>query len=130
MRSSSDRESGFTIIEVLVALAVVASSVAAISALMANASRSANRLERHVELVETARAIASALPARDRLAGSFSGELSGHHWRVDVLPFTAVHVEAKSPPSWVPQTVVISVRSSDGAAFQMSTVRLRRGITE
>ncbi len=130
VRFRPDSDSGFTIIEVLVALAIVAASLAAIGALMASTSRGANRLDRHVALSETARAVAATLPPREQLAGNLSGELSGYPWRVDVLPFAADHADTETSSPWLPQTVVISVRSSDGTIFQMSTVRLRRGTAQ
>jgi general secretion pathway protein I len=118
---------GFTIIEALVALAVVASSLAAIGSVIATSVRGTRSIEQHVALVETARAIATGLPKRDELAlGNFSGELAGHRWRVDVLPFAAGGVDAALSIPWVPQTVVITVRSPSGAVLQINTVRLHR----
>src|SRR5436853_5955835 len=85
---------GFTIIEALVALAIVAASLAAIGSLIATSARGTHVLEQHVALVETARAIMTGLPKRDQLAtGDFSGELAGHRWQVDVLPFTLSGVD-------------------------------------
>jgi general secretion pathway protein I len=112
---------GFTIIEALVALAVVASSLAAIGALVATSARGVGAIEHHVALVETARAILAALPQRDQLApGSMSGERAGHRWRVDVAPMAGA-----APSEWVPQTVIVSVRSPSGARMTVQTVRLR-----
>ena len=118
---------GFTIIEVLVALAVVAASLAAIGSLIATSIRGTRSVEQHVALVETARAIEAGLPNRDELApGSLSGEVAGHRWRVDVSPFAAGGIDSALPASWVPQAVVITVRSPSGAVLQLNTVRLRR----
>jgi general secretion pathway protein I len=122
---------GFTIIEALVALAVVAASLTAIGSLIATSVRGTRSIEQHVALVETARAIATGLPNRDELApGNLSGERAGHRWRVDVSPFAAGAVDSLPPASWVPQAVVIAVRSPSGAALQLNTVRLRRGAGE
>jgi general secretion pathway protein I len=118
---------GFTIIEALVALAVVAASLAAIGSLIATSIRGTRSVEQHVALVETARAVEAGLPSRDELApGNLSGELAGHRWRVDVSPFAAGGIDSGLPASWVPQTVVITVRSPSGAVLQLNTVRLRR----
>jgi general secretion pathway protein I len=118
---------GFTIIEVLVALAVVAASLAAIGSLIATSARGTRSLEQHVALVETARSIAAGLPKRDELAlGEFSGELAGHRWRVDVTPYADGGVDPALPVAWVPQAVVITVRSPSGAVLQLNTVRLRK----
>jgi general secretion pathway protein I len=118
---------GFTIIEVLIALAVVAASLAAIGSLIATSVRGARALEQHVALVRTARAIFTGLPRRDELApGNLSGDLAGYRWRVDVTPFAAGVVDARSGAAWEPQAVVVTVRSASGALLQLNTVRLRR----
>jgi general secretion pathway protein I len=118
---------GFTIIEALVALAVVAASLTALGSMIATSIRGTRSIEQHVALVETARAIETGLPSRDELApGNFSGELAGHRWRVDVSPFAAGSVDATPSAAWVPQAVVITVRSPSGAMLQLNTVRLRR----
>jgi len=119
---------GFTIIEALVALAVVAASLAAIGALVATSARGARKIEAHLALVETARAVMAGLPKRDELAlGSLSGDLAGHRWRVDVLPFAAGSADPAAAVAWLPQAVVITVRSPSGGMLRLDTVRLRRG---
>jgi general secretion pathway protein I len=116
---------GFTIIEVLVALAVAAVLLAAIGSLIASSVRGARMLEQHVALVETARAIEAGLPKRDELApGTLSGELAGHRWRVEVAP--TIDAGPDSATAWLPQAVVITVRSPAGSVLQLNTVRLRR----
>jgi len=90
--------SGFTLIEVLVALAVVAASLAAIGSLIATSVRGVRAVEQHVALVERARAIMAALPRRDELAiGQAAGESGGYRWQVTVLPYPAGQVGAASP---------------------------------
>ena len=129
---SRARQAGFTIIEALVALAIVAASLAAIGGLIAASARGTHAVEQHVALIETARAVESSLPRRDQLAaGDFSGVLAGHPWRVEVVPFGAGGIDPELPSPWVPQTVVVTVRSATGGAkFQLATVRLRRRAKE
>jgi general secretion pathway protein I len=118
---------GFTLIEVLVALAVVAISLAAIGSLIAVTSRGARAVGLHLTLVETARAIVTGLPDRDQLVpGNFSGEAAGHRWRVDVMPFYADFIDPAQETNWIPQTVVVRVQSPAGKVLQLNTVRLRR----
>jgi general secretion pathway protein I len=125
------REAGFTIIEALVALAIVSSALAAIGGLIAVSVRGTRALEQHLALIETARAVESALPKRDQITlGDFSGVLAGHPWRVDVLPFSGGGIDSELPSPWVPQTVLVTVRSPTGAAFQLATVRLHRRAKE
>jgi general secretion pathway protein I len=120
------RIAGFTLIEVLIALAVVSISLAAIGSLMATTLRTMRSIDQRVALVETARAIETGLPDRGELTGGLTGDLAGHRWRVDVSPFIANFVDPRLPTPWVPQTVVISVQSPGGAVLQVDTVRLRR----
>ena len=117
---------GFTLIEVLVALTVVAVTLSAIGSLVAVTIRGARSVGGHLALVETARSIMTGLPDRAELApGSFSGEAAGHRWRVDVLPFYADFVDPQKT-DWIPQTVVVRVQSPSGPILQINTVRLRR----
>jgi general secretion pathway protein I len=120
---------GFTLIEVLVALAVVAASLAAIGNLIATSVRGARAVEQHVALVERARAIMAALPRRDELSiGQAAGESAGYRWQIAVLPYPTGQTGAAS--QWVPRTVVATVRSRSGTARQVHTVRLVRRPSE
>ena len=77
--------------------------------------------------LEIARAVMTAIPDRDQLMpGNFSGEMAGHPWRIDVLPFVSNNMEPQNDTLWAPQTVVMTVRSPAGAAIQVSTVRIQR----
>jgi general secretion pathway protein I len=118
---------GFTLVEVLVALAVIAILLASIGSLIAGSVRGARSLDQHFALVEIARAIETGLPNRSDLkVGRLSGEVSGHRWTVDVLPFIANNVDSRLPTPWVPQALVIGVQSPEGPILQVNTVRLRR----
>ena len=117
---------GFTLIEVLIALAIVSISLAAIGSLMASTIRAMRSIDQRFALVETARAVETGLPDRGELTGRLAGDLAGHRWRVDVSPFIANFVDPRLPSPWVPQAVVIRVQSPGGAILQVNTVRLRR----
>ena len=121
---------GFTLIEVLVALAVVAASLAAIGTLIATSVRGVRVVEQRVVLVERARAIMAELPRRDELSvGEAAGEIAGHRWRITVLPYpTGLPDRPKS--TWVPRAVVATVRAPSGTVQQVHTVRLVRRPSE
>lgn len=120
-------EAGFTLVEVLVALAVVAVALAAIGSLVATNIQTTRSLEQRVALAETTRAIVTGMPGRNQLVpGNVTGEIGGHRWRLDVLPFTANFVDPSRASPWVPQTVVIRVQSPGGQILRFDTVRLRR----
>jgi general secretion pathway protein I len=121
---------GFTLIEVLVALTVVAITLSAIGSLVATTIRGARSVAGHLALTETARAILTGMPGRNELGpGNFSGEVASHRWRVDVLPFYADFVDP-AKTNWIPQTVVVRVQSPNGPILQLNTVSLRRRTTE
>jgi general secretion pathway protein I len=120
-------EAGFTLIEALVALAIVAVSVTAIGSVVATNIRGTRALGQRLALVETTRAILTDLPDREHLvSGNLLGEYAGHRWRVDVAPFAADFVDLSRPGPWMPQAVVVNVRSPGGRVLRIDTVRLHR----
>ena len=124
--SANCTTAGFTLIEALVALAIVATSLSSIGALIATTVRGSRSIERHLAELESARAIATALPDRDQLVpGSFSGETAGHRWRVGVSPFSAANLSVRQP-AWEPEAVVVTVQSPSGGVLQINTVRLHQ----
>src|SRR5215475_10660792 len=75
--------SGFTLLEVLVALAIVAIGLASIGSLVANSVRGVQSIEGHLTRLETARAVMAALPDRDQLeSGTLTGTIADHSWQV------------------------------------------------
>ncbi len=119
-------EAGFTLIEVVVTLAVIAAILLSVGSLVRVAVRGTHALDDHLVLVETARAIEAGLPGRDALTvGTSSGERDGQRWRVDVQPFAGeLDAQAKSP--WVPLTASITVQTPGGTSLKVTTVRLGR----
>jgi general secretion pathway protein I len=123
----ADKQAGFALIEVLVALAVVAVSLAAIGSLVAANIRATRDLDQRLALVETTHAILTGMPDREQLApGNLSGEIADHRWRLDVLQFVANFIDPGQATPWVPQTVVLRVQSPGGQMLRLDTVRLRR----
>lgn len=129
---AADRsDAGFTIIEVLIALAVVAISVVAIGSVMSTNTRGVLSLERHVALMQTTRMImATKIPARSALApGTISGEEGGYRWTIDIGPLGGDDADKDaadkdSNDKWIPELVRVRVRSPFGAVSDLRTVRL------
>src|SRR5947209_8922049 len=82
------RQAGFTIIEVLIALAVVAIGIVAIGSVMSTNVRGVRSLEQHLALVQTARStMATEIPPRAELGpGVLSGQLNEYRWLIDIGP--------------------------------------------
>jgi general secretion pathway protein I len=126
MLSEPRSEDGFTMIEAVVALAVVAFVLAGIGSLFASTTIGAKALEQHVSLVETTRLIATSFPRRRELQiDDFAGELFGHRWQIRVSPFLGGG-QAVPGSSWVPQSVAVRVRSPSGAIMSLETIVLQR----
>jgi general secretion pathway protein I len=122
------RDAGFTIIEVLIALAIVAVSIVAIGSLMATNVRGVMSLEHHVALMQTARTVMTAgLPARaDLQPGTLSGQTDDYRWAIDVTPLGGDWAVPDADIPWVPELVRVRVRSPSGAVSDVRTVRLMR----
>jgi general secretion pathway protein I len=121
------KNAGFTIIEVLVAIAVVAISLTAIGALTGTTTRGVRSLEQHVALVETTRTVVASLPPRAQLSlGEVAGEIYGSRWRMGVSPFFGDAAAPVPDSPWSPARVTIHVQSPSGATLSLETIRLQQ----
>jgi general secretion pathway protein I len=130
---STDRyDAGFTIIEVLIALAIVAVSIVAIGSVMATNVRGVRSLEQHVALVQVARTVMTAgIPTRTSLGpGTLSGRIDDYRWTIDVAPLGGDWAVPGADIAWVPELVRVRVRSPSGAISDIRTVRLMHRPTE
>jgi general secretion pathway protein I len=123
-KSCSDGAAGFTLIEALVALAIIAAVLSSIGAVIATSVKGTRSIDQRLALTGTAETLLASLPARNLLKpGRQSGELAGHRWRIDVVP---LNVAADAPPTqrFVPLAVNIRLQAPGGPAVQLTTVRL------
>lgn len=119
------RDAGFTLIEVLVALAVVTASLAAIAGLVSSTIRNARGLDQRVVMLEMSRALMTRLTDRTKLEpGATSGETAGYAWRLDTQPFATRFADATAKPPWQPLGVVLRLRAPNGQVVRLETVRL------
>jgi general secretion pathway protein I len=127
-RTCSERigELGFTLIEAIVALAVVTVVLAAIGSVVAANLRGVRSLEEHVAMMQAARLLVAELP---RKGGSFpddlGGEISGYRWQLQLSPI--VDTDQAGPDSrFIPERVELRVQSPSGAMVSLETVRLQK----
>jgi general secretion pathway protein I len=119
-------QAGFTIIEVLIALAVVAVCIVAIGSVTSTNVRGVRSLEQHVALMQTARStMTTGIPPRAELgSGVLSGQLNDHRWQIDIGPLGGDWVVSDADVTWIPQLVKIHVQSPSGGTFDFQTIRL------
>jgi len=122
--SASASQAGFTLIEALVALSIVALALTSIGALMATSARGSRSLEERLIRLQEARALLTRLPGRDELVtGQMSGQTQRHAWRIEVSPLTGGNPAKEQV--WQPQQITLTIRSSTGAAMNIRTIRLQ-----
>jgi general secretion pathway protein I len=125
-RKSCSDAAGFTLIEALVALAIVAAVLGSIGAVIATTVKGTRGIDQRLALGGTAETLLAQLPARTLLKpGRQTGETAGHRWRIDVSPMNvAVASEAPQTQRFVPLAVTMRIQAPGGPAMQVTTVRL------
>ena len=132
--------SGFTLIEVLVAIAVLAVVLGAIGAVVGNTVRTIRSVDRRLPLLETAQSLIASLPTRDALQpGTQSGTSGDFRWRIDAVLLNrnvpdnaaaALSTAATATPpkvNWMPLAITVRVQGSEGPPVRLDTVRLIPG---
>ena len=123
-RSCSDGAAGFTLIEALVALAIIAIVLGTIGSVIAVTTKGTRSIDQRLALASTAETLLADLPARGLLKpGRQSGQLAGSRWRVDIAP---MNVAGGDPATdrFVPLAVNLRLQRADGSALQVTTVKL------
>ena len=123
-KSCSDGAAGFTLIEALVALAIIAAVLGTIGSVVATSVKGTRSIDQRLALAGTAETLLADLPARNMLKpGRQSGELAGSRWRVDITP---MNVSGGNPATdrFVPMAINLRLQRADGSALQVTTVRL------
>jgi len=123
-RSCSDGAAGFTLIEALVALAIIAIVLGTICSVIAVTTKGTRSIDQRLALASTAETLLADLPARGLLKpGRQSGQLAGSRWRVDIAP---MNVAGGDPATdrFVPLAVNLRLQRADGSAIQVTTVKL------
>lgn len=138
---------GFTLIEALVALAVVAAVLSSIGYAIASAVRGTRMIAQRIVLAGVAEDLVAGLAARDGLApGRQSGRGDGYEWRIDVAPIAPPRepqqplgnaLQSPGNPQqapgnvqqavrWMPLAVNLRLQAANGAELRLTTVRLVR----
>jgi general secretion pathway protein I len=131
-KSCSDGVAGFTLIEALVALAIVAAVLSSIGAVIGTTVKGTRSIDQRLALTGAAESLLAELPARNLLKpGRQSGELAGHRWRIDVSPMNAgLESDAPQTSPYVPLAINMRMQAPGGPAIQITTVRLVPKVAE
>ncbi|WP_136626652.1 prepilin-type N-terminal cleavage/methylation domain-containing protein [Bradyrhizobium macuxiense] len=123
-------ERGFTLIEALVALAIIATVLSSIGAVIGTTVQGTRTINQRLMLDGAAETLLAALPGRNALRpGRQTGELAGHRWRIDVAPISGASGDTR-PSRFVPLAVNMWMQGPSGAQILFTTVRLVPKATE
>jgi general secretion pathway protein I len=116
---------GFTLIEVLVAIAVLAVVLGAIGAVVGNTVRAIRSVDGRLPLLETAQSLIAALPTRDALQpGTQTGTSGEFHWRIDAVLLNPNVPDDAKAAKWMPLAITVRVQGDEGPPLRLDTVRL------
>ncbi|MGA8499156.1 MAG: prepilin-type N-terminal cleavage/methylation domain-containing protein [Xanthobacteraceae bacterium] len=116
---------GFTLIEVLVAIAVLAVVLGAIGAVVGNTVRAIRSVDRRLPLLETAQSLIASLPTRDALQpGTQTGTSGEFRWRIDAVLLNRNVPDDAKAAKWMPLAITVRVQGSEGPPLRLDTVRL------
>src|SRR3984957_20828972 len=118
-----DRQAGFTLLEALVALALILAFASAVGPLLSQARRIMANAEGRVAAQVLLRSLLDAPFDRSSLSrASREGETSGLRWRSVFEPAAAAR--ARDQPSWSAFRVIASVTWAPGQVIMAETIRL------
>ena len=129
--NGSRGNAGFTLIEALVALAIIAAVLSSIGAVIAATVKGTRSIDQRLALTGAAETLLAAMPPRNLLKpGRQSGELAGHRWRIDVAPLNLAAQDVPQTSPFVPLAVNMRLQAPGGPAIQLTTVRLVPKVAE
>lgn len=124
MRRRSEHTSGFSLVEVLCAVAVAASAIAVLTSGVGGSIKGANKLDQHLG----ARLILQSILDDELAAGQTapaqrSGESGPYRWRLDISPVAAPE---ELPPNYRMYRLTASVGWGKGGEVTGTALKLGR----
>jgi general secretion pathway protein I len=115
---------GFTLIEVLVALAVVAICLPAVGALLATNVRGTIKVEERMQLLAAYRTLEANILDRSRLLpGLQAGQLGTTSWSIEIRLLREDETGIGTGP-WLPRAIVTTLRGRSGETLRIEAIRL------
>jgi prepilin-type N-terminal cleavage/methylation domain-containing protein len=125
-RCDCDRRAGFTLIEALVAMALLLAFVATLGPYLFQARRIMDKAERRIEAQILLRTLLNAPFDRSHLANAArSGEFNGLQWRIVATPMAADATTSLNQ-SWTAYRIAASVSFGAGQIVAAETVELAK----
>lgn len=123
---SSSSARGFTLIEVLVAFAILALTLAALLQVFATGLRSADAIDRHLMATMLARSVLDDVGTEIPIvAGEQSAEIEqGYRWTVRILPSGTIPPVAEAEWVTVPYEVQVEIAWNGRPITTLTTLRL------
>jgi general secretion pathway protein I len=126
MTRSARRQRGLTLLELLVAFAIMAMSLALLYRVMGGSARSVGDLDRYQRAVVLAQSLLALRDTVPEGGWQQSGESAGYQWHVESAPYAT----GVSGPDIAPlHEVAISIAWADGErqrSLELSTLRPQR----
>jgi prepilin-type N-terminal cleavage/methylation domain-containing protein len=120
------RRAGFTLIEALVALALILAFAGAVVPFLFQARNIMTQADRRIAAHVLLRSLLAAPYGRSALANSREGESSGLRWRIVAQPVALPALPPAEGAKWVPVRITATVSWGPGRAISAETVRLGR----
>jgi prepilin-type N-terminal cleavage/methylation domain-containing protein len=126
-RDAGKRQAGFTLLEALVAMALVLAFAATLGPHLSQARRIMNHAEGRVAAQILLRSLLDAPFDRSGLANaSRKGEANGLRWSIAAVPVIAALPGAPDRQAWLPYRVTASVAWGAEQVIAAETIRLGR----
>lgn len=120
------RESGFSLIEALAAVAILGLVLGAALRLQRTGLDALERAGWTARAMAIADSVLAAQMAREPVVGAWSGEQDGLRWRVAVRPLNHADFSGTTRAGFEPLAVLVTVGSEDGRRYALQSVRLGR----
>lgn len=123
---SRERAAGFTLIEALVALALILAFAAVIGPLMFQARAIVGNADRRIAAHVLLRSLMDAPFDRTKPAQASEGETQGLRWRIVGEPVFIPALPPREGAAWLPVRVTATVSWAPGQEVSAETLRLAR----
>lgn len=125
MTPTDPRQAGFTLLETLVALMLLALVLVPAYSLMAGGARAGRAVERRAQGQAIAEAQLAALGVERRLApGRYDGEGGGYRWTLTISPRTDAPFDAAGQRGMAAYRVRIAVADGRGPLVDLTVTKL------